>query len=485
MYRALASKGARWTCEYDPRPGSAAGAAAPSALPAHDLVVDNHAHTLVVSCPVPPDVGHAGTTADGRYRRRVLLRAWKTAKGLQGGAPPYFQYANVPICARRIGRAGATTPAEPVPGQARLLAAAEGKGATPAATGRGEPHFLAACTMITEHTVYVFAVAARANVDGTHCAAVTFVCIRRSCGAVVHTLRSKDWRACAHADAYATRGRAARRFNVADLTRVWVQHALGNGVEHILLYVDSEPADAGGADGWAAKARAAQGRHWDRERGWAPRTPRTSFEATVADMFAPQIRAGVVQLVMFNQRDRDPFETQQMMESHCIWRYKGRAHWVLRDDIDEFVQPLGALSTVREAVQAIGSDEIGAIQIRQVFWGPGVGEHTRLDSVAVWNMTWREGGPLKRGREKLIVNTRTSSYMSAHVITTGKRMKVASDTTQLRLNHFRRPMNFRTSGAQAQQTVWSKEGIGKNRVQDLSFAEHWQRVTKGQEIRRA
>ena len=110
---------------------------------------------------------------------------------------------------------------------------------------------------------------------------------------------------------------------MADLTRVWVQHALGNGVEHILLYVDSEPVDAGRADGYAAKASASGARHWDGVGGWVHRKPSTTFEAAVADVFASEIRRGVVELVMFNQRGRDPFETQQMMESHCIWRCVG------------------------------------------------------------------------------------------------------------------------------------------------------------------
>ena len=63
----------------------------------------------------------------------------------------------------------------------------------------------------------------------------------------------------------------------------------------------------------------------------------------------------------------------------------------------------------------------------------GPGEDVHLDDVAVWNMTWREKGPLRRGREKLIINTRTASYISVHVVTTGSKMKVADSESELRL----------------------------------------------------
>lgn len=180
MYRELAAHRAFWTCQYEALPGHTAGSSSAGSTGAGKgkdhvgtttqralkLVVDNHAHALVVSCPVPPDVHAAGTTRDGRYRRRVSLRVWKSEEEETRGNPPYFQYLNTPICtisiAANVNRHGHGQPsvqqehqesAEPAP---TLSAAAAGQ------RKHKEPVFLSACTMITEHEVSVhFAVATR------------------------------------------------------------------------------------------------------------------------------------------------------------------------------------------------------------------------------------------------------------------------------------------------------------------------------------
>lgn len=44
------------------------------------------------------------------------------------------------------------------------------------------------------------------------------------------------------------------------------------------------------------------------------------------------------------------FETQQAMETHCLWRYKHLAKWVLHDDIDECVGNPAHCCTVQHSV---------------------------------------------------------------------------------------------------------------------------------------
>lgn len=82
-----------------------------------------------------------------------------------------------------------------------------------------------------------------------------------------------------------------------------------------------------------------------------------------------------------------------------------------------------------------------------------LGDKIARTSVQVWKMQWHSSGPVKGGREKLIVNTRTSDYMSVHTITTGKRHYGASPQKQLRVNHFRR--HFRGKGKQPQKNFTS------------------------------
>lgn len=168
------------------------------------------------------------------------------------------------------------------------------------------------------------------------------------------------------------------------------------------------------------------------------------WEVLVFSELGPHIKDGTVVPVWFHQADRGSFETQQVMEVHMLWKLKGVAHWVMRDDVDEFMQPLGAFERVVDVVRSVGTDNNGAIQVKQLFWGHMPGDKIEKASVQVWKMRWHSSGPVKGGREKLIVNTRTSDYISVHTITTGKRMYGADPQTQLRVNHYRR--HFRGKG---------------------------------------
>lgn len=83
-----------------------------------------------------------------------------------------------------------------------------------------------------------------------------------------------------------------------------------------------------------------------------------TLEIEVKSALRDLVNAGIVDIIFMHQLKRgsyvswpirrghykltwktlaNRFETQQAMETHCLWRYKGVAKWVLHDDIDEYV----------------------------------------------------------------------------------------------------------------------------------------------------
>ena len=76
--------------------------------------------------------------------------------------------------------------------------------------------------------------------------------------------------------------------------------------------------------------------------------------------------AGSVQVILFHLRGRGWLETQQMMETHCLHRYRGWAEWVAHDDIDEFFQPLSGHPTIASVVKDLEKSVVPPISAFQV-----------------------------------------------------------------------------------------------------------------------
>ena len=57
-----------------------------------------------------------------------------------------------------------------------------------------------------------------------------------------------------------------------------------------------------------------------------------------------------------------------MMETHCLYRYRGWAKWVAHDDIDEFFQPLSGHPTIASVIKDLEKSvapPISALQVCQ------------------------------------------------------------------------------------------------------------------------
>eukprot|EP00041_Stephanoeca_diplocostata_P036893 m.1366121 g.1366121 ORF g.1366121 m.1366121 type:complete len:579 (+) comp24951_c0_seq7:127-1863(+) len=243
-------------------------------------------------------------------------------------------------------------------------------------------------------------------------------------------------------------------FDTAALTLLWTEYMLANDVDSVLVYVDANQRDGPGLP---------------------------ALEVDIATKLSHHIQSGRVELVLFHLSGRGWLETQQMMETHCIWRYRNRAKWIIHDDIDEFMQPLmqtasGQSALLVDVVKHLEDkfSSAAAFQVRQSFWGHLPSEGIAKDSLALWNMTWRSSGPFKGGREKLIFQPGQVNYISVHSITGGPRPVVPDPEKHVRLNHFRR--HFKGLGSEDPTPSWRDSGIGPSPVRDTSFLALWQQL---------
>jgi hypothetical protein len=123
------------------------------------------------------------------------------------------------------------------------------------------------------------------------------------------------------------------------------------------------------------------------------------------------------------------FSTQQLMENHCLYRYRNSAQWLLHTDVDEFVVTnRSLLGTLSEQLE---NKSIAAIQVKNRF--------CKCDGKC--------GPILSRGHEKLIMNPLLTDYFSVHMVTTSNFL--THTAKEMVLNHFRGCSTVKTIGTHA------------------------------------
>ena len=174
----------------------------------------------------------------------------------------------------------------------------------------------------------------------------------------------------------------------ADSAVAWATFMLRSGFDFVALYLDP----TGDADGFAAALRL---------------------------RLAAEIARGAVALVLFHMVGRAPFETQTAQQTHCHWRFRGRAKWLAQLDIDEYLQPLGGHATLRGITRKYDANgRAAALQVRNRYWDhhPTQELHVNKTRFDVWNMVWRDARPSMGGREKLLYKTDRVDYISVHKV---------------------------------------------------------------------
>ena len=160
-------------------------------------------------------------------------------------------------------------------------------------------------------------------------------------------------------------------------------------MEHVLLYLDLSIHGGGTATLESKEA------DFNKLRAVSPSEARDAGGAALVRRLVhgleAELNSGALEIVFFHQLGRGHLETQQMMETHCLNRYKGVAHWVAHFDPDEFMEPVQPNDTIRAVVDRVtrGEIEFGALQTKQAFWGHAPEDGILPNSTDVWRMNLR------------------------------------------------------------------------------------------------
>ena len=144
-------------------------------------------------------------------------------------------------------------------------------------------------------------------------------------------------------------------------------------------------------------------------------------------------------------------EVQIASENDCMWRNRHTSHWIIKIDVDEFLQPMDPTRPkipqyLRDRRFQI--DKLGSLRIQNWFFCPhdnkaAARAHLRSLKPRSWSvfernfLREREPTLVNRGRDKAIIRPNNIHYYKIHGIKLGGDTLTLSPTTELRLVHYR------------------------------------------------
>lgn len=149
-------------------------------------------------------------------------------------------------------------------------------------------------------------------------------------------------------------------------------------------------------------------------------------------------------------------EVQIAHENDCLWRHRHDTEWILKIDVDEFMQPM--LGTETRLVDALHNYErslppsIAVIRVRNWFFGrprEGVPRKIATAGSVIERNPWRTPEPTGegRGREKCFIRPQKVHYFKIHTMKLGGESLTVDPSSEIRLVHYRtenpRHRNFR------------------------------------------
>lgn len=164
-------------------------------------------------------------------------------------------------------------------------------------------------------------------------------------------------------------------------------------------------------------------------------------------------------------------EVQIAHENDCIWRLKHSTQWVIKIDVDEFLQPMGDNRVkVNEILVNFDTTKIAALHVQNWYFGRPINDRKVLPDGNIFERnTWRSHWPtaLNTGRDKSIIHPLNVHYFKIHGVKIGADSISLNPFKEMRLVHYRMENN-RTRDIDL--PPWE--------VQDLSMVNLWQEVQK-------
>lgn len=137
---------------------------------------------------------------------------------------------------------------------------------------------------------------------------------------------------------------------------------------------------------------------------------------------------------------RLPFSRMQSVQiNDCLWRFRHLHDWLVFMDVDEFLQPVGNISSnnfVNYLRFLESREDIGGLCVHNVFFGLGPSQKYNPDSLVIEQATYRQEN-VTTTRPKTITRPTKVYYMWIHVPSVGKKCIYADPEKEFRLVHYK------------------------------------------------
>ncbi|XP_038065868.1 uncharacterized protein LOC119735964 [Patiria miniata] len=154
------------------------------------------------------------------------------------------------------------------------------------------------------------------------------------------------------------------------------------------------------------------------------------------------IESGFVTVIPWSHRssqEKSYLEVQIAHENDCLWRHRYNSHWMIKIDVDEYIQPMNpSMSKIPEYLRDPHLDHVGAVRLQNWFFGrPNLTEFA--PGSIIERNRWRSEDPTlsNTGRDKNILRPINVHYFKIHAIKLGGEARSVDPWTELRLVHYR------------------------------------------------
>lgn len=209
-----------------------------------------------------------------------------------------------------------------------------------------------------------------------------------------------------------------------------------------------------------------------------------SPETSLIKVLRPFIRIGYVTVVPWAHQytpTKTYLEVQIAHENDCLWRHRHDTKWVIKVDVDEFMQPMDPKTPrIIDFINNFGTipDTVAALRVRNWFFSKlpsNVSRDILYSGTVIERNPWRSPFPTEenRGRDKCLVLPQRVHYFKIHGVKIGGDTVTLNPATEMRLVHYRseNPMhrNFRIHQFvrdDSMRNIWEKIIFWKDRTKD-------------------
>ncbi|XP_033121027.1 uncharacterized protein LOC117120125 [Anneissia japonica] len=131
-------------------------------------------------------------------------------------------------------------------------------------------------------------------------------------------------------------------------------------------------------------------------------------------------------------------EVQIAHENDCVWRNKHTSEWIIKIDVDEFLQPMNPDKPyITDYINNYTLTNIGCLKVQSWFFGSNVQNWNSM--TVIENNRWRVKAPtaVNKGRDKCIIKPKNVHYFKIHHIKLGGDTLTLDPYNELRLAHYR------------------------------------------------